>query len=651
MSLLFFLLPAAQAEELAELRERYIQKFAELADTCDQLTRERDDADLTRQAEITRRWCIRRDPGRQYIFVPGKPEPAPTAPKIVAQWHSAFMKVRAAYADGLFEQAKQAQASGRTTQAYQLLHEVLRHNPDHVIAEKMLAPAATGPSIVVRRGTERIKLLDWSARRYWRVETPHFEIITNVTRADDARSIGGRLEDHYAVWQQIFFDYWSDGAKPAFDFEAQTAPQLAAAKQHQVVVFADRQQYITRMNSLGRVSTDSEGIYNDDREQSFFYARDELGVASWYHETTHQLFQETGKVAPGNQINIHMWIIEGIAIYMESLQAHDGYFTVGGFDAPRMQYARYRRLNDGYYVPLRELTSFDRDKLNNHDDIRRLYTQAGGLAHFLMDDKSGRYRRAAVDLLKAVYTDRDNFDMLPALAGAGFEELDAQYVDFLAVSDDDLAQHLSPADRVVKLSLGHTAVTDKGLAHLVNCTNLEWLDLENTAVTDTGMAHLKAAVKLNRLNLKKTAVGDASLAMIGRFRQLDDLNLAHTKITSNGLGQLAQLDKLTAIWLEGTAIDDASLSYLPRLSKLEFLDLAATPITDELLSRVARLKSLRALYLSHTAVTDTGLEQLKSLKNLELLQVDGTKVTSAAVARLREILSRNNGDDRINIID
>jgi hypothetical protein len=632
-------------DELATLRSDFADRLHDLADKCDELSRGDPQVDLAQQARITRGWLPALDPGRQYAFLPGETAAAAKPAKYVPEWQAKFLALRREYAEKLFAQAEAAHRGGRAAEAYRLLHEVLRENPAHDAARAMLSLDDAESGIRVRRGETAEPTLGWEARGYWRVESPHFEIVTNVASGGEARQMAQRLESVFAIWRQLFFEFWSDDAVGEFSFVKRTLPQPKRSGRHRVVVFREKHEYVVRLTSLGASgAAQSEGYYADERKQSFFYA-DEAALGTWYHEITHQLFQETGSAVSGVAADDHVWIVEGIAMYMESLQQRDGCFAVGGFDARRLQYARHRRLVDGYHVPLAELSRLGRKELAEHKDIRQLYSEACGLTHFLMDSGGGRYRGATIRLLKEIYAGRARPDTLAALTGQSPEALDAQYAEFLAdVDDEDLARHLSPPERITALALPGTRVTDAGVDHLTACTNLEWLDLSGTQVSDVGIAQLAQATKLQRLSLRKTDIGDAALETIASFNQLDDLNLAHTRVTDEGMqrlfppGKPSPLNKLTALWLEGTAVGDATLAQIGRLGALEALDLAATRVTDDGLAHTAPLRKLLALYLSQTAVSDAGLAPLRRLRTLELVQLDGTRVTPAGADALKAAL-------------
>ena len=161
-----------------------------------------------------------------------------------------------------------------------------------------------------------------------------------------------------------------------------------------MVLFRDRDEYVSLFARAQPQVEVTLGVYDDKNATAYFYAGDPAAETTWVHEAAHQLFYELGGAVRDVGAAGNFWIIEGIALYMESLQRGNGYCTLGGVDADRLQFARYRAANEQYYVPLEQFVRLDRETLQKHDDIRRLYSQAAGLAQFLMHYDGGRYRPA-----------------------------------------------------------------------------------------------------------------------------------------------------------------------------------------------------------------------------------------------------------------
>jgi hypothetical protein len=322
------------------------------------------------------------------------------------------------------------------------------------------------------------------------------------------------------------------------------------------------------------------GIYLNKRRTSFFYAGDASVHPTWYHEATHQLFQEAGREAidePGERQNF--WAVEAAALYMESLALQGGYWTAGGCEADRLQFARYRALASDS-LPISRLVLMSREAVQTSSKISKLYSQSAGLAHFLIDGQEGKRREAIVDLLAAVYRGEDAADTLAKATGAPLEELDRQYREFLNVTDADLADIPRP-ERLKNLALGRTAVSDKGLASLADCKSLEWLDLSHLPISDAGIAHVAGATKLKQFFLEGTKLTDASLPQIAAARQLEELDLSQLAITDEGLAAIAGLKQLRVLYLTGSPISDAGLAHLRGLKQLESLETSRTKVTAD----------------------------------------------------------------------
>jgi hypothetical protein len=198
-----------------------------------------------------------------------------------------------------------------------------------------------------------------------------------------------------------------------------------------VVYFRDREDYIRSLKPAFENIDISLGIYVDGTKKAYFFADRESDGRTLFHEATHQLFHESRAVAPGVGRQANFWIVEGIAMYMESLREEDGFYVLGGFDDLRMEAARYRLLEDAFYVPFAEFAARGMIQIQNDERIATLYSQAAGMTHFLVHYDGGRYRDALVAYLATVYTGRDAANTLSQLTGAAYDELDRQYREFM----------------------------------------------------------------------------------------------------------------------------------------------------------------------------------------------------------------------------
>lgn len=555
-----------------------------LATKCDELG-------LPEQAAVTRRWHFPRDPRRQYLFLPAAADPTQPpddAPDLVRKWHARFTDLRRAQARGLYELAASL-ATSQPAQAYQLLHEVLREDPDHAEARRVLGyggePGAwtqksRRPRSERGRGTQRD--FGWGRGAYWQIESEHFQITTNHS-PEAGIEVAEQLEDFLTAWRQVLFG--QIGGKGALEDRLGGGGRpLIPKRRYQIVLFRDQAEYVDQLRKVEPNITKTIGFYSSRLKRSFFYAGDDSLRATRFHEITHQLLQETERVVPQVGERSDFWVVEGIALYMESFERGDGYATLGGFDSNRLQFARYRALSERAYLPLATLITYSRSSLQADKEIQALYSQAAGLTHFLMDQRP-IYRQGLLKYLEAVYQGRPAADILPAECGADWGELDRQYHEFLDVTDAELA-HMRPARSIRNLCLAHTHVTDAALLTMPTCDALEWLDLSFTPASNAAVARQVTSGNLQQLSLEKTAVTDELLASLAKLRSLEQLDLSQTAVTDAGLVHLAGLENLTVLWLTSTQVSDAGLVQLQGLKKLELLDLSQTRVTPDAWNRL-----------------------------------------------------------------
>lgn len=440
-------------------------------------------------SERLRAWNTPRDPLKLYLIsLPDAfavtPErgaaSAPDEPAAAAEFEREFTVLRQSQGQRLFELAREAMRAKRAALAYELLLSAAREDPDHEELRKLLGYARYDgrwhtryeagrlragqvwhprfgwlPSAHVERyeqgernysgrwmTADEESRLRGDIRRAWRIETEHYVIRTNHS-LEAGVALGHRLERLYAAWQQVFIRYYATPQQIDRWFEGRGLPRIDDAR-HLVVYLRDRDEY--RRHLAGKIPADLEttGIYLGDQRTAFFFAADppqggETAHRSdakvqttLYHEAAHQLFSESRPVVPNIGRQANFWIVEGIACYFESLTEHNGHLTLGGADAQRLQAARYRAVEDNFYVPLAEFCQYGMGRLQQDPRIAKLYSQAAGLTHFLIHYDEGRYRDALVAYLLAIYTGRNDPAMLAVATGTSFDELDRQYREFLA---------------------------------------------------------------------------------------------------------------------------------------------------------------------------------------------------------------------------
>ncbi len=459
---------SARAEDLyqtaRELRAGHLAQLEELAKACEQ-------QGLAEQARQARQLYGPRDPYKMYLAVLpreiGRPSPAAGASAAVVAFHGQFEQLRRQQAGELYELAKRAIRAPLASLAYQLVLTASRADPDHEQVRRILGYQkyrgqwrtlfevrqlrATKvyherfgwlPRTHVARYErgERFNGRRWitaaqdaelrqDVRYGWVVETEHYAIRTNHS-IEIAVDLGEKLERLYGYWEQLFIRYYASEAYIASLFDGGRTLKTTVPR-FQVVFFRSRDEYNRALRPAMPGIEASVGIYFQQNGCAYFFAGDDYEDRTLNHEATHQLFHQSRRVAPNVGQKANFWIVEGIAMYMESLRREGDYYVLGGFEDDRLYAALYRLIKDDFYVPLGEFTTFGMQRLQEDKRIATLYSQAAGLANFLVFYDDGRYRDALVTYLSRVYTGHDDPGTLAELTGTPYLELDKQYRAFM----------------------------------------------------------------------------------------------------------------------------------------------------------------------------------------------------------------------------
>jgi hypothetical protein len=538
-------------DHIAERRtvdDKFAAELEALAVRCDELG-------MAGQAAATRAWRLPPPHGRTRIFLPQESPVAnaendePTDND--GRWRRKFLAVRREHAAALVDLSRKAIEDGDVAVGYQWLHEALREDPHQPLARQALdfrqvegRWRRAGAPIRVQTARSAHPHFDFSPGKYWRIDSAHFRITTDHS-PEAGQELAALLEEFYDVWRQLFVEYWTSGEALLARFE-RASPVSRGRKKFRVTLFRDREGYVTSLKSQQPLIDKTVGIYFDKQQESFFYF-DGPDRATWRHETAHQLFQETGSHPLGAGDDANFWAVEGAALYMESAVTHDGVVTLGGYDADRLQFARLRALGEKFYVPIEDFVRLGKDDVQRDPNLPKLYSQAAGLAHYLIDGEGGAHRQRFARYLKAIYEKRADAGAMAAIWGDDFARLNAGYAAFLNVTDEDLAA--SPPDRSIRnLCLARTPVTDRGLERLGDCQSLQWLDLSDTAIGDAGVESLVRLAGLRRLWLTNTHVTSAALERLAALESLEELHIGGLPVDASAVRRLQQaLPKLELI--------------------------------------------------------------------------------------------------------
>jgi len=194
------------------------------------------------------------------------------------------------------------------------------------------------------------------------------------------------------------------------------------------------------------------------------------------------------------------------------------------------------------------------------------------------------------------------------------------------LTDTTLA-HLAGLTALEELGTDGIQVTDAGLKHLANLSNLRSASFFHIAFPDkgftgAGFAAFKSLPKLERLTVAGTPFNDKGMAAVAELTQLKEFRTWHTYQTQAGNEHLLKLTGLRSLML-GQRLRQWNGKPNP------------LSIDDSTLATLAKLKSLESLSLDEVRLTHKGLLQLKSLPNLKKLTLQHADISEADIAKLR----------------
>ena len=272
----------------------------------------------------------------------------------------------------------------------------------------------------------------------WKIESEHYDLTTNHSIEEGVQMI--RQNEHfYRAWKLLFFRYMATDAQLATLFNGKAVPM--PQDRHKIVLYKDREDFHQAERRRGMPNPERfGGMYRYDNNVGcgHFYAGGRL--STMYHESTHQLFHETKKIAgnqmlntvSGNQRQLNYWIEQGVADFMGTFHIDDsGYYVVGNRNSGRIRMAK-QNFQEGLFFPsFSELADINGREWSAHDEMSALYCQSMAMFHFLMFHENGRLRDPLVVLLRLRYEQKDTRTSIIQLTGMSYEELDTEFKKFL----------------------------------------------------------------------------------------------------------------------------------------------------------------------------------------------------------------------------
>lgn len=575
---------AQESEDFIDWRAKRKFLDREFADNLQDIAFWCREEGIAQQVPQTYKLYKARDLERQYIFLPSeKPMPAERNGKL-GQWLAKVTAAKKKHAEAIFELAKEAAQENANAIAFQLLHEVIYYNRDHKQVRRILGHKAVKDGwrvntdkIKIKKPSRQLELLGWPGRTYLTVSTPHFTINSTASE-EETKFLAEQLERWHDVWRQVFFEYWSP-AKVSRWIDGKGSFH-EPKQRYRVAFFKDHQQYVSSLERWVKGVGNSAGYYNRDLKLSFFPAGDDDATRdTWRHELTHQLFRETIRARDNPFAHQHLWLDEGVAMYFESLIDQGGYVTLGGFDARRVQFARVRKLREGFFVPLEELAFMSQAQFQQRQDIAALYSQSAGMTHMLMNDNRGKMQPKVTEFMKAIHKQNVKRDAFEKLMGKSLPQLDLEYLKYLEVNSKDIVNYLSNPEARTELALPNANLTEEAIAKIGKCANLKWLDLTGTRITARAMATLSQCDALRQLFLTNCPIERSGYRFLANFDNLEEVDFSGSSLTDQDLQQVVSKLPLKVIRLSQTRVTDAGAASLAQMQTLETLDLSRTKIS------------------------------------------------------------------------
>lgn len=530
--------PINWQSEREALEFQFGQELVGIANWCNE-------NNLARQVPGTYQLKNKRDPRRQYIFLPASqlmPDPK-LHPGQLGIWLDKINTAKQNHASRIFDLAKRAADEGAMAIAYQLIHEVIYHDRSHAGVRKMLGHKREKEQwkVAVEIFKSRVAKTDHgflplSRGQYIIAKTPHFEIESTASVAR-TKELAADLERWHGVWRQVFFEYW--GSKKALNdaIDGKKTFRLPRRK-FKVVFFKNKQDYVANLSDLVRGIEVSSGYYSNKQRVSFFYDGGKAERETWRHELTHQLFRESQGRSPDNAFEQnYIWMDEGVATYFESMTELDGYVTLGGFDAIRTQFARKQALLEDRALPIASLHALSQSQWQARADAE-LYSQSAAVVDMLINDGSGLRQQDFVALLKVIYKRPARPKVFTQKLKTTYADLDQRYNNYLKVDSAMVSDHLLKPESRTFLCLANAGLQLPAFARLGQCKNLTELCISQQTVDSKRLGELKTCTSLRKIIIVGCTFEPGALESLSEIPNLAEVNLTYSKFAPNELAAL-----------------------------------------------------------------------------------------------------------------
>ncbi len=164
------------------------------------------------------------------------------------------------------------------------------------------------------------------------------------------------------------------------------------------------------------------------------------------------------------------------------------------------------------------------------------------------------------------------------------------------------------------------------------------LDLSFSGVTDKGVQELAKLTKLADLTMKRVALKPAGWEAVGALTSLERLDVSETNLTDDDMASITKLTGLKELYLDKIRLlTDAGLAHLIKLRDLEVLSFQMNQtLTGAAFGDIRKKKGfskLRVIIANKTTFGRGGLNELAGMKTLEVLEMGDASVTNVPLTK------------------
>ena len=277
------------------------------------------------------------------------------------------------------------------------------------------------PRNIEQASSLQMEEVNIGGQKRYRILTDHYDI--TASQCEDGILASERLEHLFHAWKLLSAEFFKE------------TKNESASYRHRIILYRNKQEYMVNLQRFDPLIARTNGFYYPPRKMAYFFSSETKVL---FHEGTHQIFEEYLFREKKPIFRNNFWAVEGIALFIETLQIEEQSYKVGNLLDDRLYAAKVYQFQQNYNLPIRKLTAMSAAEIKPRADIVKIYSQSATLVYWLMFAEEGRYRKPLFELLHQTYLDSAKPETLSELTGLPYEELDKKYMEFLKTIPDEL---------------------------------------------------------------------------------------------------------------------------------------------------------------------------------------------------------------------